>query len=89
MKNSQCVDGYVNYLKGKYFGILNDYEKNKDFDKLLESLLIDLIGAKEQYDSIHLNNLCAKTASLKYLKYKYFRNTIMECMKLVEVVFQE
>ena len=69
MKNSQCVDGYVNYLKGKYFGILNDYEKNKDFDKLLESLLIDLIGAKEQYDSIHLNNLFAKTASLKYLKY--------------------
>ena len=89
MKNSQCVDGYVNYLKGKYFGILNDYEKNKDFDKLLESLLIDLIAAKEQYDSIQLNNLFAKTASLKYLKYKYFRNTIMECMKLVEVVFQE
>ena len=72
MKNSQCVYGYVNYLKGKYFGILNDYEKNKDFDKLLESLLIDLIGAKEQYDSIHLNNLFANTASLKYLKYKYF-----------------
>lgn len=89
MRNSQCMEGYREYLKGKYFGILNDYEKNKDFDKLLDSLLRDLIGAQEQYDSIHLVNLFAKTASLRYLKYKYFRSTIMECMKLVEVVFQE
>ena len=49
MKNSQCVDGYVNYLKGKYFGILNDYEKNKDFDKLLESGIFTFV--KEPEDS--------------------------------------
>ena len=44
----------------------------------------------EEYDSINLNKLYSKTASLKYLKYKYLRETILkDCMPLVESVFKE
>lgn len=88
MKNSECNEGYKNYLKGKYFGILKDYEKKKDFSALLDSLMIDLMGAQEEHDSIQLVNLYQKTASLKYLNYKYFRATIMDCMKLIDLVFE-
>lgn len=87
MKDSSCVEGYKNYIKGKYFGILRDCEKKKDYSNLLDSLMVDLIGAAEEYDSIQLVNLYQKTASLKYLNYKYFRETIMDCMHLVDVVF--
>ena len=88
MRESSCNEGYKNYIKGKYFGILRDYEKQRDFSNLLDSLMIDLIGAREEYDSIQLINLFQKTASLKYLNYKYNRETIMDCMKLVDSVFE-
>ena len=56
----------------------------------MKSLLVELLGAVEEYDSINLNKLYSKTASLKYLKYKYLRETILkDCMPLVESVFKE
>lgn len=90
LKNSVCREGYCNYIKGKYFGILKDCEKKKDYESLIESLLIDLLGATKEFDSINLNKLYSKTASLKYLKYKYLREVILnECMPLVDSIFKE
>lgn len=90
MKDSVCREGYCDYIKGKYFGILRDCEKKKDYEALVDSLLIELLGAIEEYDSINLNKLYTKTASLKYLKYKYLRDTILkDCMPLVDSVFKE
>lgn len=87
---SNCKEGYANYLKGKYFGMLKDFEKGKDFDYLLDSLLIELSGLSKDYNCIFLNKLYYKTASLRYLKYKYFRQTIInDCMPLVDSIFQE
>ena len=87
MKKSQCREGYANYLKGKLYGILSDCEKGKEYDKLLESLEADLIGALDEYDCIQMNTLFTKVSSLKFLKYKYFRKNIMDCMKLVDIIF--
>lgn len=90
MNNSVCHEAYCDYIKGKYFGILRDCERKKDYEPLIESLLVELLGAVEEYDSINLNKLYSKTASLKYLKYKYLRETILkDCMPLVESVFKE
>lgn len=89
LKDSICQEGYSNYLVGKYFGILKDREKNKPYDKLLESLVSDLLGAVYDYDCINLNKLYYKTLSLKYLSYPLFRENIMECIKLVKTVFGE
>ena len=87
LENSACGDGYSNYLTGKYFGILKDREKGKDYDKLLNSLVTDLMGAVEEYDCINLHRLFYKTLSLKYLAYPLFREDIMECIQLVKGIF--
>lgn len=90
MNNSVCREAYCNYIKGKYFGILKDCEKKKDYESLIDSLLIELLGIVEEFDSINLNRLYSKTISLKYLKYKYLRETILkECMPLVDSIFKE
>lgn len=90
MQGSVCGEGYRNQIKGMYFGILNDCEKKKDYEPLLDTLLIELLGAVEEYDSINLNRLYRKTASLRYLKYKYLRITILkDCMPLVDAIFAE
>lgn len=90
IKNSVCKEAYCDYIKGKYFGILRDCEKKKDYEPLIESLLIELLGAVKEYDSINLNKLYSKTVSLKYLKYKYLRETILkDCMPLVDSIFKE
>ena len=89
LKDSVCREGYSNYLVGKYFGILKDREKNKSYDKLLDSLVLDLIGMVHEYDCVNLHKLFYKTLSLKYLTYPLFRENIMECIKLVKGVFGE
>lgn len=89
LKDSACQEGYSNFLVGKYFGILKDREKNKNYDKLLESLVCDLLGATEEFDCINLNKLYYKTLSLKYLSYPLFRENIMDCIQLVKTVFGE
>ena len=87
LEGSVCLNGYSNYLIGKYFGILKDREKGKDYDKLLASLVTDLIGAVEEYDCINLQRLFYKTLSLKYLAYPLFREDVMECIQLVKSIF--
>ena len=89
MRNTKTLPEYREYLKGKYYGILRDYEKGWDYEKLLDSLLIELTDAFQDFDSQLLNSLYSKTCALKYLKYKYFRETIMSCMKLVDKVFAD
>lgn len=89
LNGSICKEAYSNYLVGKYFGILKDREKNKNYDKLLESLIADLLGAVRDYDCINLNRLYYKTLSLKYLAYPFFREDIMECIKLVKTIFSQ
>ena len=90
IKNSVGKEAYCDYIKGKYFGILRDCETKKDYEPLIESLLIELLGAVKEYDSINLNKLYSKTVSLKYLKYKYLRETILkDCMPLVDSIFKE
>ena len=89
LNDSVCREDYTNYLVGKYFGILKDREKHKPYDKLLDSLVSDLIGAVEEYDCVNLHKLFYKTLSLKYLTYPIFRENIMECIQLVKGIFGE
>lgn len=89
MRKTNTLPEYREYLKGKYYGILRDCEKGWNYDKLLDSLLIELIGNFEDFDCELLNSLYSKTCALKYLKYKYFREDIMSCMKLVDKIFIE
>ena len=76
-------EGYCNKLKNKLFGLLCEYEKNRDWEKFLDSILIELQGYGEDSRTINYYILYYKLSSLRYLSYKYFRTTIFDCMDLL------
>lgn len=76
-------EGYNNKLRNKLFGLLCEFEKNREWEKFLDSILIELIGFSEEEKTINYFTLFHKIASLRYLKYEYFRSTIFDCMDLL------
>lgn len=79
----QVSEGYKNKLKNKYFGLLKEREKNGEWEKFLEQILIELMGFNEENRTINYERLINKTQSLKFLRYEYFRRTVFECMNLI------
>ncbi len=81
--NPIVKEAYENKLKNKLFGLLCEYEKNREWEKFLDSILIELMGYDESEKTINYYILFYKLSSLKYLRYEYFRSTIFDCMGLV------
>jgi hypothetical protein len=81
--NPIIKEAYGNKLKGKLFGLLCEYEKNRDWEKFLDSILIELMGWDESQKTINYYTLYAKLSSLRYLRYEYFRTTVFDCMSLI------
>ena len=79
-------EGYNNKLKNKLFGLLCEYEKGREWEKFLDSILIELLGFEEERKTINYYILYYKLSSLKYLRYEYFRNTIFDCMGLINKI---
>ena len=79
-------EGYNNKLKNKLFGLLCEFEKNRDWEKFLDSILTELIGVPEKSRTINFYILYYKISSLRYLRYEYFRSTIFDCMGLISVI---
>lgn len=77
-------EGYINKLKNKLFGLLCEFEKDREWEKFLDSILIELIGFEDKQKTINYYTLFHKISSLRYLNYKYFRTTIFDCMGLLE-----
>ena len=74
-------DGYKNKLKGRLYGVLCEREKNGEWEKFLNSIIIELEGLRG--NSINWWSLMGKLNSLRFLSYDYFRKTIFECINLV------
>lgn len=81
--NDVLNEAYLNKLKNKYFGLLCEKEKGRDWEKFLDSIIIELYGFPEEDRTINWIELVNKTNSLRYLDYEYFRKTIFECMGLL------
>ena len=81
--NEVILEGYQNKLKNKLFGLLCEREKDRDWEKFLDSIIIELIGYPEEQKTINYYILFYKVSSLRYLRYDYFRSTIFDCMTLV------
>lgn len=79
----EFVEGYINKLKSKLFGLLCEFEKNGEWEKFLDSIITELLGFPEDLHTINYYILLAKISSLRYLRYEYFRNTIFSCMTLL------
>lgn len=74
-------DGYKNKLKGRLYGLLCEREKDGEWEKFLDSIIIELEGLGA--DSINYWSVIGKLNSLHRLSYEYFRKTIFECMNLI------
>lgn len=70
-------------LKNQLYGLLCEYEKNRDWEAFLDSILIELVGYPEEEKTVTYYTLFHKISSLRYLSYKYFRTTIFDCMNLI------
>ena len=76
-------EGYNNKLKSKLFGLLCEYERGREWEKFLDSILIELMGFDEDERGIDYYVLFHNISSLRYLSYSYFRKTIFDCMALL------
>ena len=76
-------EGYKNKLKNKYFGLLREREKGGEWEKFLDTIIIELLGFDDNNKTINYERLLNKTQSLKFLRYEYFRKTVFECMNLI------
>ena len=79
-------EGYLNKFRNKLYGLLCEREKNGEWEKFLDTLLIEISGFSEEEKTINYLILYYKLSSLRYLDYKYFRSTIFECMNLITKV---
>lgn len=82
-------EGYRNKIKSRLFGLLCEKEKNGEWEKFLDTIVIELMGYAPENASINYWALMGKLQALKYLSYEYFRKTIFECMNLVGGLFEE
>ena len=81
--DKQIKEAYDDKLKSKLFGLLCEREKGRDWEKFLDSILIELMGYSEEEKTINYYTLYHKLSTLKYLRYEYFRGVIFDCMDLI------
>jgi len=77
----ETFSGYKNKLKGRLYGLLCEKEKDGDWEKFLDSIIIELRGLGP--NAINYWALMGKLQSLHYLSYDSFRKTIFESINLV------
>jgi hypothetical protein len=86
MPNSVSIEvneAYLNKLKGKLFGLLKEREKNREWEKFLDNIFIELLDFPEENRTINYEILMRKLGACRYLRFSYFRTTILECMNLI------
>ena len=79
----EVLEAYDNKLKSKLYGLLCEYERGRDWEGFLDSILIELEGFDVEERTIDYYSLYHKISSLRYLSYEYFRKTIFDCMSLL------
>jgi hypothetical protein len=79
-------DALAAKLKSQLYGLLCEYEKNREWESFLDSIIIELLGYPEEEKTVSYYRLFHKVSSLRYLSYKYFRTTIFDCMSLISKV---
>lgn len=79
-------EAYQNKLKGRLYGLLREREKEGEWEKFLDSLLIELMQFDEEKQTINYFRLIEKMSKMKYVRFSYFRSLIFECMNLIDKI---
>lgn len=71
-------------MKKKLYGLLREREKEGEWEKFLDTILIELLGYDDSCKTIDYYILVSKLSACRYLAFKYYRKTIFECMNLFD-----
>jgi hypothetical protein len=74
---------YNEKMRSQLFGLLCEYEKDRNWERFLDSILIELLNIDEERKTSDYYKLYSKLSSLRYLSHKYSRTTIFDYMNLV------
>ena len=75
---------YKTRLKNRLFGLLCEYEKEREWRKYLDAILIELHGFAPEEQSSAYFHLVHNLSACRFLSYEFFRSTIFDCMSLVD-----
>jgi len=84
IEENNSLEAYRDKMKNKLYGLLREREKDGEWEKFLDTILIELLGYSEKNKTIDYYTLYAKLSSCRYLAFKYYRKTIFECMNLFD-----
>lgn len=86
MLGDEFRESYKEKMKNKLFGLLRERERGGEWEKYLDTILIELAGYNESSKTIEYYTLFYKLSMLRFLSFKYYRKTIFECMNLFDRV---
>lgn len=86
MLEDEFRESYKEKMKNKLFGLLRERERGGEWEKYLDTILIELAGYNESSKTIEYYTLFYKLNMLRFLSFKYYRKTIFECMNLFDRV---
>lgn len=73
---------YKDRIKKNCYGLLKERENGGEWEKFLDTILIELIGTK--IETNNYNAVLSKLTACRYLSYKYYRKTILDCINLID-----
>ena len=77
-------EAYKEKMKKRLYGLLREREKDGEWEKFLDTILIELLGYQDESKTIEYYTLLNKLNACRYLSFKYYRKTIFECMNLFD-----
>lgn len=78
------VEGYKESLKRKVYKLLPLREEKGEWKKFLGTILIELYGGLNDFESINYISLMLKLNALYFVSFYHYRKTILECMNLID-----
>lgn len=82
-------EGYNNKMKNSFYRLLCEREEDREWEKYLDSILIELMGIPNEERTINFYVLYYRLSSLRYLSYDYFRKVVFDCMSLVSSIHKK
>ena len=81
---SKLPDEVIKRLRNRLYGVLCEREKKGQWEKFLNSIIIELMGVPEENKTLYYYVLMSKLNSCRFLDYEYFRTTVLECLSLFD-----
>ena len=82
--NGKISEGYKEGLKGRIYKLLPLREEKGEWLKFLDTIITEMYGGLEDFESINYIRVLNKLNFLKFSSFYHFRRSIFECMDLID-----